>query len=184
MTPTLHALARFLNPWRTIRRLQKTLEDPLLAGIEIGRDTAGLTAGFRGSGPQLLAGMFLGLLQEHPEAVNYLQLTFDSPEGLILVTVQRPGGASPHGLRAMAEQEARNLRAELDAAQEQLATTREALQRLRRWGGWPLAAPNGAWDADVALGVGDWLKAGMTGPLPPLPEHLAQREKAEAGEGL
>jgi hypothetical protein len=117
---TLRAIARLLAPWRTIRRLEATMqrlrkiiEDPLVAGIEIGRDTASFTAGFRGSGPQLLAGMFLGLLQEHPEAVNYLQLTFGSPEGEILVTVQRPGGASPHNLRAMAEQEARNLRAEL-----------------------------------------------------------------------
>ena len=118
--PTFRAIARLLAPWRTIRRLeatvqrlQKILDNPLVAGIEIGRDTASFTAGFRGSGPQLLAGMFLGLLQEHPEAVNYLQLTFGSPEGPILVTVQRPGGASPHNLRAMAEQEARNLRAEL-----------------------------------------------------------------------
>ena len=118
--PTLRTLARLLAPWRTIRRLeatvqrlQKILDNPLVPGIEIGRDTASFTAGFRGSGPQLLAGMFLGLLQEHPEAVNYLQLTFGSPEGQILVTVQRPGGASPHSLQALAEQEARNLRAEL-----------------------------------------------------------------------
>ncbi|MEB3234655.1 MAG: hypothetical protein VKM98_04425 [Cyanobacteriota bacterium] len=118
--PALRTLARLLAPWRTIRRLEATvqrlekiLDDPLVTGIEIGRDTASFTAGFRGSGPQLLAGMFLGLLQEHPEAVNYLELTFGSPEGPILVTVQRPGGASPHSLRVVAEQEARNLRAEL-----------------------------------------------------------------------
>ena len=118
--PALRAIARLLAPWRTIRRLEATvqrlqtiLDDPLVAGIEIGHETASFTAGFRGSGPQLLAGMFLGLLQEHPEAVNYLQLTFGSPEGPILVTVQRPGGTSPHDLRAMAEQEARSLRAEL-----------------------------------------------------------------------
>ncbi|MBU6250956.1 MAG: hypothetical protein KGO47_07320 [Cyanobacteria bacterium REEB417] len=117
--PTLRALAHLLAPWRTIRRLEATVQrleqvlaNPMLAGIEIGRET-GFTAGMRGSGPQLLAGMFMGLLQEHPEAVNYLQLTFGSPEGPILVTVQRPGGASPHSLRAMAEQEARSLRAEL-----------------------------------------------------------------------
>ena len=78
----------------------------------------------------------------------------------------------------------RELRQDLGDAQGQLATAREALQRLRCWGGWPLASPNGAWDADVALGVGDWLKAGMAGPLPPLPEYLAKREKADAGERL
>ena len=180
MTPTLHTLTTLLNPWRTIRRLdatvqrlQKILDDPLVAGIEIGRDTANFSASFQGSGPQLLAGMFLGLLQEHPEAVNYLQLTFGSPEGPILVTVQRSGGASPHGLRVMAEQEARNLRDALDAAQEQLATAREALQRLERWNGF----------RRVLLDVIAWTQSGMAGPLPPLPEHLARREGADAGEG-
>ncbi len=118
--PTLRTLARLLAPWRTIRRLEaivqrleKILEDPLVAGIEIGSKTASVTAGFQGSGPQLLAGMFVGLLQEHPDAVNYLELTFGSPEGPILVTVQRPGGASPDGLRAQAEQRVRQLEAEL-----------------------------------------------------------------------
>ena len=120
----LRTLARLLAPWRTIRRLEATvqrlekiLDDPLVAGIEIGRETASLTAGLHGSGPQLVAGMFLGLLQEHPEAVNYLEMTFGSPQGPILVTVQRPGGASPHSLRAMAEQEVRSLRAELQRLQ-------------------------------------------------------------------
>lgn len=116
----LRTLARLLAPWRTIRRLEATvqrlqtiLDDPMVAGIAIGRETAGITANFQRSGPQLLAGMFVGLLQEHPEAVNYLQITFPSPEGLILVTVQRPDGASPHDLRVMAEEKARSLRAEL-----------------------------------------------------------------------
>ena len=179
MTPTLHTLTSLLNPWRTIRRLdatvqrlQKILDDPLVAGIEIGRGTADFSAGFRGSGPQLLAGMFLGLLQEHPEAVNYLQLTFGSPEGPLLVTVQRPGGASPHGLRVMAEQEARNLRDALDAAQGQLAAAREALQRVNRWGAFRGVLP------DVIA----WTHSGMTGPLPPLPEYLAKLEQAYAGE--
>ena len=61
----------------------------------------------------MIAGMFMGLLQDNPQAVNYMQMTFGSPEGNILVTVQRPGGATPHNLRAKAEQEARSLRAEL-----------------------------------------------------------------------
>ena len=180
MTPTLHTLTTLLNPWRTIRRLEAenqalvdTLANPTLTGVAIHKDNA--TFDGSGPGPQLLAGMFLGLLKEHPEAVNYLEITYGSNQGPVIVTVQKPGGASPHELRAMAEREAKGLR-------EQLATAREALQRLRCWGGWPLASPNGAWDADVAIGVGDWLKAGMTGPLPPLPEYLAKREKADAGQ--
>ena len=115
----LRTLAKVLAPWRTIRRLElanerleKLLANPTLTGIEIGR-TTGFAVGMEGSGPQLLAGMFVGLLQEHPEAVNYLQLIFGSTEGQILVTVQRPGGASPHDLRAQAEQRVRQLEAEL-----------------------------------------------------------------------
>ena len=77
----------------------------------------------------------------------------------------------------------RELREELDAAQERLAETREALRRLQRWGGWPLS-PVSRWDVDTTVAVADWLQSGMTGPLPPLPEHLAKREKADAGEHL
>ena len=116
---TLRTLARLLAPWRTIRRLERAnrwltdaLANPTLTGMAIHRDNA--TVGGAGPGPQMLAGMFLGLLEDNPKAINYLQLTFGSSKGPILVTVQRPGGASPHDLRAMAEQEARNLRAELE----------------------------------------------------------------------
>jgi hypothetical protein len=130
--PTLRTLARLLAPWRTIRRLERrnkllsdALANPTLTGMAIHQNEA--TIGGAGPGPQLLAGMFLGLLQDNPEAVNYLQLTFGSTEGPILVTVQRPGGASPHNLRAMAEQEARSLRAELAEARQEAKSLRAEL---------------------------------------------------------
>jgi len=120
--PTLRTLAHLLAPWRTIRRLERAndrlcriIEDPFLSGVEIGKED--MTVGMRGTGPGLLAGMFMGLLEENPQAVNYLEATFKSPKGPILVTVVRPGGATPHNLRAMAEQEARGLRAELERLQ-------------------------------------------------------------------
>lgn len=121
MTRTvLRTLARLLAPWRSIRRLElankrmeKVLGNPMLAGIEIGKET-GITAGMKGSGPELLAGMFLGLMEEHgKEAPNYLELSFNSPKGRILVTVTQPNGATPHQLRAQAEQRVRQLEAEL-----------------------------------------------------------------------
>lgn len=119
----LRILARMLAPWRTIRRLELAnkrlvgvLDNPMLTGIEIGRET-GLTVGMKGSGPQLLAGMFLGLMEEKgKDAPNYLELTFDTPKGRILVTVTQPNGATPHGLRAQAEQRVRQLEAELQQA--------------------------------------------------------------------
>jgi hypothetical protein len=180
--PTLRTLARLLAPWRTIRRLERrnkllsdALANPTLTGMAIHKNEA--TAGGAGPGPQMVAGMFLGLLQDHPEAVNYLQLTFGSSEGNILVTVQRPGGASPHNLRAMAEQEARSLRAELAEAKQEveylrrdLDTAREAVRRLVRWN-------LEAYDSEVTRGVYLWATLnGMAGPLPPLPEWLAKRE--------
>jgi hypothetical protein len=116
--PTLRTISRLLAPWRAIRRLERrnkclseALASPTMTGLAIHQNSA--TLGVAGPGAQMLAGMFLGLLQDNPQAVNYVELTFDSPEGNILVTVHRPGGATPHNLRAMAEQEARNLRAEL-----------------------------------------------------------------------
>jgi hypothetical protein len=129
---TLRTLARLLAPWRTIRRLERAnkwltdaLANPTLTGMAIHKDNA--TVGGAGPGPQLLAGMFLGLLEDNPKAVNYLQLTFGSFKGPILVTVQRPGGATPHNLRAMAEQEARRLRAELVKAGQEAKALRAEL---------------------------------------------------------
>lgn len=128
--PTLRTLARLLAPWRTIRRLERAnkwltnaLANPTLTGMAIHGNSA--TVGGACPGAQLLAGMFLGLLEDNPKAVNYLQLTFGSSKGPILVTVQRPGGASPHALRAQAEQELRNLRAELARLQGERTAEQE-----------------------------------------------------------
>ena len=58
--------------------------------------------------------------------------------------------------------------------QRQLATAREALQRVNRWGAFRGVLPD----------VNAWTQSGMAGPLPPLPEYLAKWEQADAGEGL
>jgi hypothetical protein len=117
-------IARLVAPWRAIRRLERenerlsgVLENPLLTGIEWGHER-GLEMGMRGSGPQLLAGMFLGFLQDNRKhAPNYLEVTFESPEGPILVTVTQPNGATPSQLQRKAEAEVRRLKAELLALQ-------------------------------------------------------------------
>jgi len=130
--PTLRTLARLLAPWRMIRRLERrnnllsdALANPTMTGLAFHENSA--TVGIAGPGAQMLAGMFLGLLHDNPQAVNYVELTFASPEGNILVTVHRPGGSTPHNLRAMAEQEARNLRAELATAKGEAKALRAEL---------------------------------------------------------
>jgi hypothetical protein len=54
----------------------------------------------------------------------------------------------------------------------------EALQRLRRWGGFTGST---GYSADVVLGVVDWIDGGMTGPLPPLPDYIAARATTTQG---
>ena len=71
------------------------------------------------------------------------------------------------------ESQNRHLRTDLNDAQEQLATAREALQRVERWGAFRGVLPD----------VNAWTQSGMTGPLPPLPEWAAKWEEADAGEG-
>ena len=110
----LGAIAHLLTPWRTIRqlegevaRLKKILDNPYVTGVQIGRET-GIAVAMQGSGPQLLAGMFEGLLEKDgANAQNYLELQFHTRhQGLILVHVQRLHGESPHALRVRAEQRA------------------------------------------------------------------------------
>jgi hypothetical protein len=127
--PTLRTLVRLLAPWRTIRRLERAnkrlsgiLANPIMTGLAFHQKSA--TAGISGPGAQMLAGMFLGLLQDNPQAVNYVELTFISPKGNILVTVHRPGGATPHNLRAKAEQEAREAKRETKEAWEEVIRLR------------------------------------------------------------
>jgi hypothetical protein len=174
--PTLRTLSRLLAPWRTIQRLERrnkrlsdTLANPTMTGLAFHQNSA--TAGIAGPGAQMLAGMFLGLLKDHPEAANYLELTFGSSEGNILVTVHRPGGATPHNLRAMAEQEARAAKRVAEYLRGDLATAQEAVRRLVRW------SLQGH-DSQVVEGVYLWATLdGMEGPLPLLPEWLARREQ-------
>ena len=61
----------------------------------------------------------------------------------------------------------------------ELATAREALRRLVQWGGRPFAR---GLDAEVAFDVANWILSGMTGPLPPLPDHIAKREQPTTTE--
>jgi hypothetical protein len=177
---TLRTIAHLLAPWRAIRRLERrnrllsdTLANPTLTGIAIHKQQAAM--GFAAPGAQMVAGMFLGLLQDHPEAVNYLQLTFGSSEGNILVTVHRPGGATPDDLRVMAEQEAREAKQEAERLRAERDAAREAVRRLVRW------SLIGC-DTQITRDVYFWAtRDGMTGPLPPLPEWLARREQVEEG---
>ena len=67
----------------------------------------------------------------------------------------------------------RELRRDLGDAQEQLAMAQQALRRLERY----------AHSFEVRSNLFMWIQSGMAGPLPPLPEYLAKREKVDAGEG-
>ena len=103
----LNAIA-LLNPWRTIRelraeneRLARALSDPLLTGLHMGNGT--LELGMQGPGPQILAGMFMGMFEKYPDAKNYIEVSFGSPIGPIVVTVMKPGGKTPDQLRREAE---------------------------------------------------------------------------------
>ena len=96
--------SELFNPWGAVQQLRaenrllsKAIADPLLTGIQIGNGT--LNIGVEGPGPQLLAGMFLGMFEKHPDAKNYIEVTFGSHMGPILVTVMKPGGKTPHQLR-------------------------------------------------------------------------------------
>ena len=103
-----HGAMALLNPWRTARelreenaRLARAITDPLLTGIQIGNGT--LDVGMEGPGPQIVAGMFLGMFEKYPDAKNYVEVTFGSRMGPIVVTAIRPGGKTPDQLRREAE---------------------------------------------------------------------------------
>ena len=59
-------------------------------------------------------------------------------------------------------------RQELEALREQNKRMEEALLRLRMWGG--IGAGKG-YSATEAFAFADWIDGGMTGELPPYPEH-------------
>ena len=145
-TSLLRAIVCLFAPWRTIRRLELSnerlcnlienpelrrtirrlelsnerlcnlIENPELTGIAFGRENADLTAGMRGSGPQLLAGMFLGLMEENRDkAPNFLEMRFETSKGPILCSVTQPHGATPADLLGQAKQKIRQLEAQLEA---------------------------------------------------------------------
>jgi hypothetical protein len=108
-------LAELLTPWRMVKALReenellvKTIAEPLLTGINIGNGT--IDIGMQGVGPQLLAGMFIGMLDD-PRAKNYVECHLYSPKhGQIVVTVQRCSGQTPHQLLEAARKEISALR--------------------------------------------------------------------------
>jgi hypothetical protein len=98
-----------LNPWREIRRLREdnarlmqAIADPFLTGMEI--ESGALEFSMKGIGPKLMAGMFMKMFEDYPDAKNYIEMTFGSPQGPILVTVVKPGGKTPDQLRCEAEE--------------------------------------------------------------------------------
>jgi hypothetical protein len=79
-------------------------------------------------------------------------------------------------LRAQVNWDAHKL---IDLKYEQLATAREALRRLVHY----YAGQD--YDSEVVRGVYFWATDnGMTGPLPPLPDHIAKRDDQPTTEDL
>lgn len=106
-----------LTPWLVIKDLRaenekliSTITDPLLTGINIGNGS--LEIGMEGAGAQLMAGMFLGMFEKCPDAKNYIEVTFNSRKGPVLVTVTavKPGGKTPDQLLREAKLELAQLR--------------------------------------------------------------------------
>lgn len=131
----LGAIARLLTPWRAISqlesevaRLKEIIANPYLVGVQIGKET-GIEVELQGIGPQLLAGMFEGLLEKDgANAPNYLELQFYTRhQGKILVHVQRLSGKSPHALRMQAEERATVWQA---IAEKLLAAAKPILNRV------------------------------------------------------
>ena len=99
---------------REIERLEKVINDPVLAGIEA--NEGGVNMMFKGAAPNILAGMFVGILDENPDAKNYITFKFfHERHGLILITVQRYSGKTPHELRKEAEAKLEEAEKKLEA---------------------------------------------------------------------
>ena len=90
-----------MNPIKTLARfiLRREIADaeaianPLLTGIHVGEGK--IDIGLQGAGAQLIAGMFVGMLNDD-RAMNFVEVTFDSQEhGPIIVTAQKGRGKSP-----------------------------------------------------------------------------------------
>jgi hypothetical protein len=139
MTPTFHTLTRWLAPWRVIRLLE--VENQRL------REQAVLRAAIN---PEL------SILAES----RRLKIEALAGPSYRLRKCPTHGQQPPNAWGC--PECVRELRGEL-------ATAREAMRRVKHWGG--LRYFNG-WDLHVAQGLEQWIVAGMTGPLPPLPDHM------------
>lgn len=103
------AALTLVAPWLMVRQLRKenarlvaTISDPLLTGLNIGNGSLEMDLE-GGTGSQLMAGMFLGMFEKYPDAKNYIEVTFSSRMGPVVVTVMKPGGQTPDQLRKEAE---------------------------------------------------------------------------------
>ena len=76
----------------------------------------------------------------------------------------------------------RRLEAENQRLRGDLATTKEALQRLVIGGWFENSRFSVGYHTRVVQGVTDWARAGMTGPLPPLPKWVTEREAKASPE--
>jgi hypothetical protein len=86
----------------------------LLAALVLEAAKEGLEVGSRAS--ECMGWAFAHYLSNHPEAPNYLEVTLEGGDNKpIYVTVQRPGGKTPHQLRVEAEADRDKLRIELES---------------------------------------------------------------------
>lgn len=102
-------ISRAMNPWYAAhmlrlenKRLLDLLADPFITGLHYTAH-GGLDVEAEAPAATLMAGMFMGMFERHPDAKNYIECRFSSKQGPILVTVTRPGGKTPHELRREAE---------------------------------------------------------------------------------
>lgn len=118
------------NPWRLVRelreekeRLLKTLADPFAMGVQMGNGT--LDVHMEAPAAQVMAGMYLGMFEKSPpDNKNYIQATFSSPVGDIVVTVQHPRGKTPHQLLREAQEEIAAIKARRSDSARRAAHTR------------------------------------------------------------
>jgi hypothetical protein len=109
------------------QRVQEAIGNPLLTGINIGNGS--MDIGMEGPGPQLLAGMFLGMFEKHPDAKNYIEVHMTSSKGDVIVTVRKREGKTPDALKREAEQK-------LAALQAILGPIEQEFVRLEDLPGW------------------------------------------------
>jgi hypothetical protein len=95
------------------QRIQEAIGNPLLTGISIGNGS--MDIGMEGAGPQLLAGVFLGMFEKYPDAKNYIEVLMTSSKGDVVVTVRKREGKTPDALRREAEQRVAELEKRLAA---------------------------------------------------------------------